>query len=153
MARIAKGDVNAALLRVAQHINNASGDDKITSRADMKAKLETLEGTEKQLADIFFRFIDHRDYKAGARVTEKDVEKALAYAQDRMIEKYDINNNGLSKSEIAEMSRTGQLAVQLSKELKAIENKQDVQTDTVAQVQADTVAQVQADSFTQTSND
>ena len=71
MARIAKGDVNAALLRVAQHINKASGDDKITSRADMKAKLETLEGTEKQLADIFFRFMDHRDYKSGARITEK----------------------------------------------------------------------------------
>ena len=141
MARIAKGDVNAALLRVAQHINNASGDDKITSRADMKAKLETLEGTEKQLADIFFRFMDHRDYKSGARITEKDVEKALAYAKDRMVDKYDINNNGLSKSEINEMSRTGQLAVQLAKELKAIEDKVDVQSDSVAQMQGDNMMQ------------
>jgi hypothetical protein len=141
MARIAKGDVNAALLRVAQHINNASGDDKITSRADMKAKLETLGGTERQLADIFFRFMDHRDYKSGARITEKDVEKALAYAKDSMVDKYDINNNGLSKSEINEMSRTGQLAVQLAKELKSIEDKVDVQSDSVAQMQGDNMMQ------------
>tara|TARA_B100000683_G_C12474242_1_gene548899 strand:- start:197 stop:616 length:420 start_codon:yes stop_codon:yes gene_type:complete len=134
MARIAKADVNAALARVAQHINNAAGGDKITSRADMKAKLETLEGTEKQLADIFFRFIDHRDHKFGARVTSKDVEKALTYAQDRMIEKYDINTNGLSKSEIDQMSRTGQLAVQLSQELKLADNNKVVaQGDSVSQ--------------------
>jgi hypothetical protein len=141
MARIAKGDVNAALLRVAQHINSASGDDKITSRADMKAKLETLAGPEKQLADIFYRFMDHRDFKSGARITEKDVEKALAYAKDHMVDKYDINNNGLSKSEINEMSRTGQLAVQLAKELKSIENKVDVQSDSVAQMQGDNMMQ------------
>ena len=133
MARVAKADVNAALARVAQHINDAAGGDKITSRADMKAKLETLEGTEKQLADIFFRFMDHRDYKFGARITSKDVEKALAYAQDRMVEKYDINNNGLSKSEITEMSRTGQLAVQLAKELKAVETKVEAKTDDFTQ--------------------
>jgi len=133
MARVAKADVNAALARVAQHINDAAGGDKITSRADMKAKLETLEGTEKQLADIFFRFMDHRDYKFGARITSKDVEKALAYAQDRMVEKYDINNNGLSKSEITEMSRTGQLAVQLAKELKAVEAKVEAKTDDFTQ--------------------
>jgi len=145
MARIAKGDVNAALLRVAQHINNASGDDKITSRADMKAKLETLGGTERQLADIFFRFMDHRDYKSGARITEKDVEKALAYAKDSMVDKYDINNNGLSKSEINEMSRTGQLAVQLAKELKSIEDKVDVQSDSVAQMQGDNMMQTSND--------
>jgi len=36
-----------------------------------------------------------------------------------MIAKYDLNTNGLSKSEISEMSITGQRAVDLAKALKA----------------------------------
>ncbi len=118
MSRIAKADVHAALARVAQQISQADGGDGRISRADMKEKLQDMSGTERALADIFFRFIDHRDYKPGATVTAKDVTRALEYSKEKLIDKYDLNNNGLSKSEISEMSRTGQLAVLLAQELK-----------------------------------
>jgi len=118
MPRIAKSDVHAALQRAAQHIQDAAGPDGRVSRADIKAKLDTLKGTEKNLVDIFFRFIDHRDHVPGAQITKKDIDKAVEYSKEKLIDKYDVNNNGLSNSEISEMSRTGQLAVQLSKELR-----------------------------------
>ncbi|MFH1809103.1 MAG: hypothetical protein ABIJ09_10185 [Pseudomonadota bacterium] len=117
MPRISKTDVNTALQRAAQNILDASKPDGIASRADIEKKLGQLEGTEKQLTDIFFRFIDHRDHVPGARVTKNDIDKALAYAKDKLIGKYDLNNNGLSKAEIAKMSTTGKLAVELAKEL------------------------------------
>jgi hypothetical protein len=120
MSRIAKTDVNAALALAAQHITDAGGRDKITSRKDMEQKLTTLSGTEKALTDRFYRFIDHRDFKTNARVTAKDVERALAYAKEKLIEKYDVNQNGLSKAEVEKMSLTGQLAVKLAAELKGI---------------------------------
>lgn len=120
MSRVAKGNVHAALTQVAQQLIDAGGKDGRISRTDMQTKLETLQGTERQLADIFFRFIDHRDHVAGATVTANDVNRAVEYAKEKMIDKYDLNNNGLSKSEISQMSRTGQLAVQLANELKAL---------------------------------
>ncbi|TNE51835.1 MAG: hypothetical protein EP343_02960 [Deltaproteobacteria bacterium] len=120
MSRVAKGDVHASLARVAQQIIDAGGPDGRISRADMEAKLETMDGTERALANMFFRFIDHRDHVPGATVTAKDVNRAVEYAKEKLIDKYDLNNNGLSKSEIQEMSRTGKLAVQLAKELRAV---------------------------------
>ena len=120
MSRIAKTDVNAALALAAQHITDAGGRDKITSRKDMEQKLTTLSGTEKALTDRFYRFIDHRDFKTNARVTAKDVERALAYAKEKLVDKYDVNHNGLSKAEVEKMSVTGQLAVKLAAELKGI---------------------------------
>jgi len=118
MTRISKQAVNAALKQAASHIVDASKSDGRVSRADIKAKLQELKGTEKNLTDIFFRFIDHRDFKTGAQVTSDDVKRAVAYAKEHMIDNYDLNNNGLSKDEIAKMSVTGKLAVQLARELK-----------------------------------
>lgn len=119
MPRIAKSDVHQALMRAAQNIADAQRPDGIVSREDMRRKLEELSGTEKKLTEIFYRFIDHRDNVPGARITQSDIDKAVAYAKERMIDKYDLNNNGLSKDEIASMSLTGQLAVELARELKA----------------------------------
>lgn len=120
MSRIAKADVSAALDRAAKNITDAAGRDGVVSRKDIKTKLETLTGTEKQLTDRFFRFIDHRDYKTGARITKSDVDRALTYAKQHLLEKYDVNNNGFSKSEIAKMSVTGQLSVALAAEAKGV---------------------------------
>jgi hypothetical protein len=125
MPRIAKGDVHNALALVAQQLIDAGGADGRISRADIKTKLEGLQGTNRELADVFFRFIDHRDHAPGATVTAIDVNKALEYAKDRLIDKYDLNNSGLSKSEISEMSRTGKLAVQLAKELKVADSTRE----------------------------
>lgn len=119
MPRISKNDVNKALEHAGKRIVDAGGADKKVSRADIKKSLGTLEGTEKKLVDVFFKFIDHRDFKAGAQVTQKDVAKAIAYAKQHMVAKYDLNANGLSKPEIAKMSLTGKLAVELAKALKS----------------------------------
>jgi hypothetical protein len=119
MSRIAKADVNAALKLAAQTIIKAGGDDGRTSRAEMAKALKSMPKDQRPLADIFFKFIDNRDFKAGAQVTAKDVNRAVSYAKTHMVAKYDLNNNGLSKDEVAKMSLTGKRAVDLAKALKA----------------------------------
>ncbi len=119
MSRIAKADVNRALEHVAKQLVKAGGDDGRISRADVKKALPELTTAERKLADIFFKFIDHRDFKSGATVTAKDIDRAVDYAKDKLVAKYDLNNNGLSKDEISKMSLTGQRAVDLAKALKA----------------------------------
>ncbi len=118
MARLAKKYVYQALDLAADHIRDAAGPDGITSRFDIRQKLERLEGSEKALVDIFYRFIDHRDYRKGARITETDIASAVEYARIHMVDKYDLQRNGLSKEEISNMSTTGKLAVQLARTLK-----------------------------------
>jgi len=115
MARLAKQKVHAALDKAAQNILDASGDDPIVSRKDIRNKLKELEGVEQQLTDIFYRFMDYRDSKPGARITKKDIDETLAYAKEKLIDIYDKNNNGLSAAEIADMSLTARLAVRYAK--------------------------------------
>ncbi|MHB8878225.1 MAG: hypothetical protein ACYC8T_31405 [Myxococcaceae bacterium] len=118
MPRIAKADVNRVLENTAKTLLEAGGSNGRVSRAEVKKALSTMEGTQKVLADVFFRFVDHRDFKAGAQVTAKDLQRAVAYAKETMVAKYDLNNNGLSASEVKKMSLTGKLAVDLAKALK-----------------------------------
>lgn len=119
MTRIAKTQVHAALDRAARNILDARGGDASVSRTEMRHKLKELTGTEKALTDVFFRFVDHRDHVDGARITSTDVKKAVTYAREHLIDKYDLDRNGLSKDEISRMSLTGKLAVDLAKQLKA----------------------------------
>lgn len=119
MSRIAKNEVNRALELAASRIKDAGGADGRVSRTEMTAALKGLTGTEKKLADVFFKFIDHRDFKSGAQVTSKDVDRAVKYAKTTMIAKYDLDHNGLSAAEVKKMSLTGKLAVTLATELKA----------------------------------
>lgn len=118
MSRVSKNDVNQVLSNAAQKLLESAGTDGRVSRADAKKAVAGLEGTEKTLVDVFFKFVDHRDFKEGAQVTEKDLTRALAYAKEHMVAKYDLNHNGLSASEVAKMSLTGKLAVELAKALK-----------------------------------
>lgn len=118
MSRIAKADVNKALSLAAKTIIEAGGTDGRTSRAEMKARLGALPKEQRALADIFFRFIDHRDFKKGAQVTATDVNRAVAYAKTHLVAKYDLNNNGLSRDEISKMSLTGKRAIDLARVLK-----------------------------------
>jgi len=117
--RISKADVYKALDKAAANIKKAAGSDGRASRAEVAKALKGLKGTEKALTDMFFRFIDKRDAKAGAVVTKADWSKAIAYARKELIADYDLNNNGLSDAEVAKMSKTGKLAVALAKEMKA----------------------------------
>lgn len=120
MPRIAKSDVAASLNRAAAQIRAAdTNKNGQVSRAEIKAKVETLSGREKALVDIFYRFADHRDYVKGARITGKDLEKTLAYAAKELVADYDTNKNGLSQSEIAKMSTTAKIAVEWAQEFKS----------------------------------
>lgn len=120
MPRISKTEVNRALDVAAKTLLKIGGEDGRISRAEVKAALESHRVPKKQqaLVDIFFKFVDNRDFRAGAQVTAADLKKAIAYAKTHMIAKYDLNNNGLSKDEITKMSLTGKRAVDLARELK-----------------------------------
>ena len=120
MARIAKADVNRALETAAKTLIRIGGSDGKISRAEVKNALATdrVARREAPLVDIFFKFVDNRDFRTGAQVTASDVKKAVAYAKLHMVAKYDLDNNGLSPDEVAKMSLTGKRAVDLAKALK-----------------------------------
>jgi len=152
MARISKADAFAQIDAAARAIKSADqAHDGIVSRADMKTEMQTqaevgakvleqvaqdgfmrhrlpqaeqMAATERALAETFYRFIDHRDAKKGARITNSDIDKAVEYAKEKPIAKYDTNNNGLSNDEIAQMKEIGQLASSLVKQTKALEKTQ-----------------------------
>jgi hypothetical protein len=148
MPRIAKADVLAALERAANHIRSAAGSDGITSRSDMRHKLRELQGIERLLTDVFYRFIDHRDAKAGARITEGDIAEAVSHARNQMIDQYDLNRNGLSASEVARMSSTGRMAVQLARQLKrAAQQEADLHPAELAEKLGDLVEGLWFDDF------
>ncbi len=121
MSRIAKADVNRALDTAAKTLIKIGGDDGRISRTEVKNALATDRVPRKQaaLVDIFFKFVDNRDFRTGAQVTPADVKKAVAYAKEHMVAKYDLDHNGLSKDEVSKMSLTGKRAVDLAKALKA----------------------------------
>jgi hypothetical protein len=120
MSRIAKADVNRALDLAAKTLIKVGGDDGRISRAEVKNALATdrVPRNQQALVDIFFKFVDNRDFREGATVTASDVKRAVAYAKEHMVAKYDLDKNGLSKDEIAEMSLTGKRAVDLARTLK-----------------------------------
>jgi hypothetical protein len=120
MPRIAKADVNRALETAAKTLIRIGGDDGRISRAEVKNALATDRVPRKQvgLVDIFFKFVDNRDFRAGAQVTPADIKRAVEYAKKNMIAKYDLNSNGLSKDEIKGMSLTAKRAVDLARALK-----------------------------------
>ncbi len=70
MPRIAKADVNRALETAAKTLIRIGGDDGRISR-EVKNALATDRVPRNQvgLVDIFFKFVDNRDFKAGAQVT------------------------------------------------------------------------------------
>lgn len=118
MNTIATSDVHAALARAAQQIVNAAGPDGIVSRKDIRAKLLALTGTERALVETLYQFIDRRDSTRSARMTRTDVDAALAVVKTDLVDRFDLDNNGLSEDEVARMSELGKLAVTLARALK-----------------------------------
>lgn len=121
--RVAVGTVQKGMEHVANLINGARGPDGIVSRKEASALVDRLysegRGTEGLAVAKFFAFIDARDYKVGARVTRKDIEKATAYADEKLIARLDTNHNGLSAAEIAKMSTTGKAFVLVGQMIQA----------------------------------
>lgn len=117
MSRIAKADVNQALIHAANLLKTAGGADGRVSRADVQRALPTLPPAERALVDAFYRFAGTREV-AGGQITRSDLDAAVEYAKTELIAKYDLNNNGLSAAEIATLGEVGKLAVELAKLLK-----------------------------------
>jgi hypothetical protein len=110
MGRVGYDVPEKGMDHIAGLLRAAAGADGITSRDDEKALLDGLykqgKGTEALAAEFFFGFIDHRDYKDGARVTDADIDKAVDYAKEKLLRNKDKNNNGYSKAEIENFSTT-----------------------------------------------
>lgn len=119
MSNIATSDVHAALHRAAEQLLQAAGPDGVVSRKDIRAKLLSLEGAERELVDELYRFIDRRDAARSARMTRADIDAALAHIRTELVDGHDLDNNGLSEDEVARMSDLGKFAVALARTLKA----------------------------------
>lgn len=117
MTRIKPTAVHAALDQAASRITEAAGDDAKVSKAELKAAVAELTGTEKKLVDVFAGFATKRAGSPAGGLSERDVADAVAYAKVSMISKYDLDGDGLSPDEVKKMSKTGQLAVQFAEEL------------------------------------
>lgn len=117
MPRVSRKTLYTALEKASAEIADAGGNDGITSRKEIEAKLKTLSGSEKALVNMYYRFADHRDAVPGARITPADLKKTLAYAKAKLVDAYDKNGNGFSKAEIAKMSTTAKLALAVGKKI------------------------------------
>jgi len=118
MTTIATSEVHAALARAAEQLVSAGGADGIVSRNDIRTRLLSLEGTERDLVGALYKFIDSRDAARSARVTKSDIDAAVAFIKTDLIDKHDLDQNGLSDEEVARMSELGKQAVALARQLK-----------------------------------
>jgi hypothetical protein len=113
--RVKISDVHKAFEIAANNVKETADADHQITDARMQGKLRTLGGVERDLTDSFVHLADHRD---GA-LTVKDVDDTLKYAKEKLVNAYDLDNNGLTEDEIAKMPRVAQLAVELAKLLAA----------------------------------
>jgi hypothetical protein len=120
MTTLATSEVHAAVERAAAHLLNAAGPDGVVSRKDIRDKLNALEGPERELVDTLYRFIHGRAGKPSARMTKRDIDTALAHVRTEIIERVDLDKNGLSEDEVSRMSELGKLAVTLARTLKDV---------------------------------
>lgn len=121
--RIPYSTPEAGLKHTTALIKAASKNDPIISRADATALVRSLNkqgrGTEALAVSTFFKFIDFRDAKDGARITAADVNKAEKYAAETMLKKKDHNKNGYSADEIATFSKSAKAFLLLGQMVEA----------------------------------
>ncbi len=114
MPNVSRKSIHQVLDQAAKTIIAAGGPDGRASREDVTQKLKELTGTERELVDTFFRYVDHRDTRPGASVTKSDVARALSQAKAKLVNAYDLDGHGLSVAERAQMGKVGQLAAQIA---------------------------------------
>lgn len=116
MPNVTRKSIHQILDQAAKTINTAAGRDGRASRLDVANKLKELTGTEKLLVDSFYKFVDQRDAVSGASVTSADVASALKEAKAKLVDAFDVDKNGLSEAERAQMGQVGQLAAQIAEQ-------------------------------------
>ncbi|MEM0996402.1 MAG: hypothetical protein AAGN35_04960 [Bacteroidota bacterium] len=109
-----KENATRAIERIAEILVAAGGTDGVISRRDYRNLLPTLPGFERALADAFFKFIDDRDDKPGARVTAKDITASLAYVKRHLIDAYNLSGQTFAPEEKAILPRPARLAAELT---------------------------------------
>ncbi len=114
--------LSSTLDRAAEQLLTASGDDAIISRRDIRKKLTEMEGPERHFLDILYRYTDALDDKPRARVTRKDVERAVRVIKWDLLESGDIDLDtlGLSFYEVELISQYGPWALFLLVHLKRL---------------------------------
>lgn len=121
--RVAHDTPKAGLDHIAALLKTAAGADGVTSRDDLDALAEDLykqgRGTESLAAQKFFGFIDARDAKPGARVTAKDIDRAVDYAEESLLKNKDANSNGYSKAEVEKFSTSAKAFLMLGQMIEA----------------------------------
>ena len=118
MSTVATSEVHAVVDRAAAQLLDAAGPDGVVSRKDIRTKLLSLEGAERDLVEALYQFIDRREDKRSSRMTRKTVESALSYVRTELVDRFDLDRNGLSEEEVSRMSELGKLAVSLARSLK-----------------------------------
>ena len=123
MGRISHDTPEKGMDHIAELLNKSGGMDKLISREDRDALLGQLykegRGTEALACNYFFNFVDHRDYKPGARVTAKDIAKAVDYSSEHLLRNKDTNNNGYSSKEVAKFSTTAKAFLHVGQMIEA----------------------------------
>lgn len=71
MPRVSKTDVNSALAVAAKVILQGGGSDGRVSRAELAKALPSVPKEQRKLVDMFCRFVDSRDFKAGAQTFDR----------------------------------------------------------------------------------
>ena len=122
-ARVKLATPELGLEHVTALLKQTTKKDPITSRDDVKALTADLRkqgrGTEALAVATFFKFIDFRDDDAGSRVTAKDIDKAEAYAKDKLLKNKDENKNGYSAAEITNFSKSAKAFLLLGQMIEA----------------------------------
>lgn len=121
--RVAYSTPEKGMDHIAKLLNQAGGMDKLVSHDDRDGLLGKLyqegRGTEALACQYFFNFVDHRDAAPGARVTGKDIAKAVDYSSEHLLRNKDANHNGYSAAEIGKFSTTAKAFLHVGQMIEA----------------------------------
>lgn len=121
--RVAHAVPERGLEHVAGLLKEAAGKDGITSRDDIDALGHQLyvqgRGTEGLAVRYFGSFIDYRDHEAGARITGSDIDRAVDYAKEHLLQNKDENRNGYSAAEVENFSTSAKAMLLIGQMLDA----------------------------------
>ncbi len=122
-SRISYATPEKGLAHTVKLLAKAAGKDGITSRKDVddlaKSLLAQGRGTEALAVGTFGRFIDFQDAKKGARITKKDLDKAMETGRDVLLRAKDKNHNGYSVDETSKFSKSAKAFLLLGQMVEA----------------------------------